>query len=255
MSRHLTTTAVALAMATATLSACHPSDPVSAQFRTTEVDVAVCAFGQPFSLTSTNPYFPIGPAGRRWELNGKEAGATFDLTITMLNETEPVGRGSARVVARVVEEVEKEDGVTIEISRNFFAENADGTVCYFGEEVDIYNYDENGNFTGITHEGVWRADEGANFPGIIMPANPAPGMAFVMEGAPGTAEDEGVITQRTGRVHVDAGTFQETIRIRESNPLDGDFDFKVFARDVGIIVDGPLGLVRCAGGVVAPCTP
>lgn len=46
----------------------------------------------------------------------------------------------------------------------------------------------------------------------------------------------------SGPRDVPAGSFSETIRVRESNPLDGDKGYKVFAKGVGIIVDGPLTL-------------
>jgi hypothetical protein len=32
--------------------------------------------------------------------------------------------------------------------------------------------------------------------------------------------------------------------VRDFNPLDGSKGFKVYARNVGIIVDGPLSLIR-----------
>jgi hypothetical protein len=63
-----------------------------------------------------------------------------------------------------------------------------------------------------------------------------------MEGAPGIAEDEGPIVG-TGPAQVQAGRFTETIRVREYNPLDRSRGFKVFAADVGLLVDGPVELV------------
>ncbi|MEJ2152680.1 MAG: hypothetical protein P8Y29_06980, partial [Gemmatimonadota bacterium] len=43
-----------------------------------------------------------------------------------------------------------------------------------------------------------------------------------------------------------AGTFTETIRIRELDPLDNDSDYKVFAHGIGIIADEDLELIRLA---------
>jgi hypothetical protein len=126
----------------------------------------------------------------------------------------------------------------IEVSRNFFAQTQDGTVCYFGETVDIY---EDGEI--VSHEGAWRADAAGNAPGILMPAAPSSGMSFQQEVAPGVAEDEAQIVG-TGTVTVPAGTFTDTIRVREFNPLDQDKGYKIYARGVGLIVDGPLELVR-----------
>ena len=197
------------------------------------LDPSLCApTAGGFTLDSTHPYFPIR-VGSRWVYEGEEDGEEVGLQITVLNETEVV----AGVTTRVVEERETVDGELSEVSRNFFAQAGDGTVCYFGEEVDIY---EDGQI--VSHEGAWRADQSGHRPGIIMPAAPVPGMEFRMEEAPGVAEDEGRIVG-SGPVKVPAGRFVETVRVREFNPLDGGKDFKVYAAGVGLIIDGPLELV------------
>jgi hypothetical protein len=212
--------------------ACDQASPleteVSAQARAA---AEPCAFGQSFSLESTNVWFPLN-VGSTWLLEGEEDDEEVALQIVVLDETEVVGV----VTTRVVEETEWVDDEVVEISRNFVALTADATVCYFGEDVDIFEDGE------ISHEGAWRADEPGNFPGVLMPADPRPGMKFLMEGAPGIAADQGTVVG-SGRVTVPAGSFDETIRVREVNTLDGGFDFKVYARVVGLLVDGPLSLV------------
>jgi hypothetical protein len=127
--------------------------------------------------------------------------------------------------------------VSIEVSTNFFAQTQDGTVCYFGEQVDIY---ENG--VVVSHEGSWRADDPGNAPGIFMPAEPQVGMTYQQEVAPGVAEDEATITRR-GAATVSGVTFEDTITVRDFNPLDGSKGTKVYAAGIGIIRDGPLDVV------------
>lgn len=226
--------------AVALCAACDATTPHAFQLAALEIDVARCAFGQPFTIADAelqNAYFPLH-VGRQWMLAGEEDGAAIALTITVLNQTETVGG----VETRVVEEIETVDGTTIEVSRNFFAEALDGTVCYFGEDVDITEPGQ-----PPSSAGAWRADDPGHFPGIIMPANPRPGQSFQMEGAPLIAEDRGRIIG-SGPVQLEAGSFPTTIRIRETNPLDGGFDFKTFAAGVGIIIDGPLVLVSYSPG-------
>jgi len=196
------------------------------------LDIAMCAADQGgFSATSTNPYFPF-QVGSQWIYDGEESGVAIHLEITALDQQETVGG----VATQVIQERETANGVLTEVSRNFFAQTSDGTVCYFGESVDIY--DSNGN---VTHEGSWRGDDPGNAPGIIMPASPKPGMKFQFESAPGIAEDQGSIVG-SGPEEVPAGRFTETIRIRELNPLDGGKDLKSYAAGVGLIVDGTLRL-------------
>lgn len=185
-----------------------------------------------FTLDSTSSYFPLD-VGHTWEYEGVEDDGELSLVITVLPITEIV----AGVTTRVVEERETLDGELVEVSLNYYAATEEGTVCYFGEAVDIY---EDGAV--VSHEGAWRAGDPGNAPGIIMPPEPSAGVRFQMELAPGIAEDEGMIVG-TGPVTVPAGTFDETIRVREFNPLDGGKGFKVFARDVGLVVDGPAELV------------
>jgi hypothetical protein len=211
------------------------AEPLAGRRATQTLSPALCALSRrDFTLKSTNDYFPLD-VGSRWLLRGKENGVRVELRITVLEETEVVGG----VRTRVIEERHIENGELAEVSRNFFAATKAGTACYLGEEVDIY---EDGEI--VSHEGAWRADAPGNRPGIFIPADPRVGMKYDMEGAPGVAEDEGEIVGKGERVRVPAGTFTKTIRIRELNRLDGGVDFKVFARGVGIIVDGPLSLVK-----------
>ncbi len=197
------------------------------------IDVRRCAFGQQFSLESENDFFPIS-VGSQWIYTGDDDGEFVELHITVLDEIEVVGG----VRTRVIEEREWKDGELFESARNYFAETEDETVCYFGEAVDFY---ENGEI--ISHEGSWRADKSGNAPGIIMPAEPRKGVTFQMEVAPGVAMDMGEVVG-SPRVKTPAGVFRKTVRIKETNPLDGGIGFKVFAEDVGMVTDDVLQLIR-----------
>jgi len=193
------------------------------------LSLELCAFGQPFTMTAQNPYVPLA-VGSVWEYRGEEDGALIELRIEVLKKTERVGG----VETLVLQETEWEDYELIERSWNYFA-YVGGTLCYFGEAVDIY---EDGKV--VSHEGAWRADDWGH-PGIFMPADPMPGTGFQMEVAPGIAEDEGLVLG-SGPYSVEATTFPDVIRIRETSPLGGS-TIKYYARDVGLIVDGPLELV------------
>jgi hypothetical protein len=197
-----------------------------------------------FSSTSTNPWFPMG-VGQQWTYEGEEDGVPVSLLITVLDQTRLV----AGVMTRVIEEREWEDGELLEVSWNYYAEAGDGTICYFGEDVDIYEEEDE-----IVHEGAWCADESPNAPGIIMPADPRPGMKFPMEFAPGIAEDEGKIVG-SGPVTVPFGRFRETIRVQEFNPLDGGKGFKAFGAGIGLLVDGPVELTDFGDGAAPPGPP
>lgn len=194
----------------------------------TVLDLGLCSQEGDFTLESTNPYFPM-EVGKKWILEG----GGERVQITVLDETEEV----AGVTTRVIEEREWEDGEMKEVSRNFFAQAADGTVCYFGEDVEMY---KDGQL--VSRQGEWNAGDPGSRPGIIMPANPTVGMKFQMEVAPG-ASDEGLIVAVGETATVPAGTFPRTIRVREIDPQDNEAEDKLFAAGVGFLVDEDMKLV------------
>jgi hypothetical protein len=205
--------------------------PVAGANTANVLSVARCAPGAGgFTIAFTNTYFPA-PVGRQWVYEGEEDGAEVALQITVLNMTRVI----AGVTTRVIEEREWEDDELLEVSWNYYAQASDGSVCYYGEDVDIY---EEG---GITHEGAWCAATPGNLPGIFVPGDPQPGQTFAMELAPGIAEDQGKVVG-SGPVTVPFGRFTETLRIEESNPLESGKGWKVFAAGVGMVIDGPLAL-------------
>lgn len=211
------------------------------------LDLALCAPGQnTFTLAIDNAYYPL-PVGRQLVLSGREQGRQIGLQVTVLDATESLYRGKNKVTTRVVGETEWYDAdangaidageTLIESSLNYIAQSGNGTVCYFGEAVDIY---EGG--VVVSNEGSWRADEQGHAPGILMPVAPVAGMTFQQEVAPGIAEDRATILA-TGSVTVPAGTFENALKVRDFNPLDGSRGVKWYAPNVGIAVDGPLELV------------
>jgi hypothetical protein len=211
-----------------------------------QLDPSLCAPDtNSFTTDINNPYFPLG-VGQQWVFSGVDEEQTVGLQITVLKDTQDLF--SRSVTTRVVEEREwvdtDADGRVdrgeplIEVSRNYFAQTQDGTVCYFGEAVEIY---EDGMV--VSDEGSWLADDEGNAPGIFMPAQPKSGMSFAQEVAPGVAEDRATIVG-TGTITVPFGTFNDTIRVREVNPLDGDKGYKIYALGVGLIQDGPVSLIR-----------
>ncbi len=199
------------------------------------LDITVCApTNGPFTTTIDNPYMPL-VVGTKFTLQGTDGADAVQLEITILNATEVV----AGVTTRVLEERESVNGTLIEVSRNFFVQAPEGSVCYFGEDVDIYE----GGIV-VSHEGQWRAGIDNAVPGIFIPASPTVGMAFRQEIAPGVAEDRVQIVAAGESVTVPYGTFTNTIRFRETTPLEpGATSTKVYARDLGQIVDDQVRLV------------
>ncbi|NUP13310.1 MAG: hypothetical protein HOW73_45305 [Polyangiaceae bacterium] len=204
-----------------------------------ELDMSVCDLDSgPFSLDIDNPYFPL-PVGQRIVLEGDDQGTIIRVEITVLDEVETVGG----VETRVMEEAELEDEELVEVSRNFFAQASDGTVCYFGEDVDDY---EGG--VVVSHGGAWRAGDGDNAPGIFMPGTPREGTRFFQERAPDVAEDVSAVLEVGSSFDVATESFEDVVVAVDWNPLDGqtseDGDEKVYARGVGLVFDEVVELIE-----------
>jgi hypothetical protein len=193
--------------------------------------------GGPFTLDFTNPYLPYRP-GLQTVLEGPDGSRTGKVQITVLDETETV----AGVTTQVVEEREWIDDGLVEVSRNFVVGAPDGSVCYYGEDVDDYR---DGEIVG--HGGGWRAGEKDHRPGILMPANPEVGTSYRQEVAAGVAEDAAIIVSVGEPFTVPAGTFDDTLETTDVDPIGGGIDPKRYASGVGLIVDEQLVLVSYSG--------
>lgn len=192
-----------------------------------------------------NRFFSLWP-GDQLVLEGEEDGEDLEVIITVLPETELIQfrteRGVAmKVVARVVEERESEDGELAEVSRNWFAlcrETHD--VFYFGEEVDLY---EDGEIVGT--EGAWRAGEDDAQPGVIMPGTFLLGARYFQEIAPDVALDQAENTEMDLDVEVPAGDFERCVQVIETTPLEPDDESeKLYCPDVGLVFDDGVELVE-----------
>ena len=145
----------------------------------------------------------------------------------------------AGVDTLVMIETEYEDGELVEISWNFIAQADDGTVCYFGEDVDIYE----GGIV-VAHDGAWRAGENGALPGILMPGTPQVGDTFYQEYAPGVAEDMSSIVAFGEPIAVPAGDFDDTLTAEDCNPLeDAETDDKVYVSGIGLSIDDVAELI------------
>ncbi|MGH7850949.1 MAG: hypothetical protein ACREOP_11665, partial [Thermodesulfobacteriota bacterium] len=192
----------------------------------------------PFSLVIDNGFFPM-LVGSETVLEGTDDEGVFvRVETTVPGDTQMV----AGVNTRVLVETEFGDGELTEISRNFYAQAPDGTVCYFGEDVDIF---EDGEI--VAHDGAWRAGEDGNRPGIQMPGDPEPGMKFQQEFAPGIAEDQTEILALGEEIDVPAGMFSDTLTAEDCNALDGTMDLKVYVDNIGLAIDEFAELIEFSG--------
>ena len=195
-----------------------------------------------FSSNITNRYFPISTmqtlsyVGEEEDLDTGEIIETSGTWTIMAGQQKTV----AGVNVLVVKDEAFEDGELIESTLDYFAQHRDGTVYYFGEDVDNY---EDG--VVINHDGSWLAGDGQNLPGIFMPGSPKVGDRFDQERAPGIAEDHSEVLEVGLTVTVPAGTFTNCIKTEDINPLDADaqVENKFYCPAVGFMKETAEGVV------------
>ena len=189
-----------------------------------------------FSVDVTNQWYPLKP-GTRWTYREVEEGKTMRVVVTSTPVTRRVASGA---VARVVRDTVSSGGEVLEDTKDLYAQDADGTVWYLGEETAEF---ENGKVA--THEGSFEAGVDGAEAGIIMPARPKVGMSYRQEYYKGKAEDRGKILAFGKSAKVPAGSYDHLLQTADTNPLEPKvLEHKYYAKGVGLV----LTVDRAAGG-------
>lgn len=174
-----------------------------------------------------NPFFPLEP-GTTFIYRGESEGAPTRDVMTVTSDTKEI----LGVATTVVYHLSYEDGVLIEETFDWFAQDKDGNVWYFGE--DTKELDEDGNV--ISTEGSWEAGVDGAEAGIIMLADPKKGDKYAQENAPDIAEDMAQVIGFEDNVCVQYGCFDNVLVTKEWSPLErGVVEYKYYAEGVGFI--------------------
>jgi hypothetical protein len=135
---------------------------------------------------------------------------------------------NAPVSTTVVHDVATEDGDVVEDTFDWYAQDTDGTVWYFGEDTKAYEDGE------VSTEGSWEAGVAGAQPGIIVTENPQVGDAYRQEFAAGVAEDRAEVLSLTAAVTVPYGSFENCLMTKDFSDLEpGIVEHKVFCPGVG----------------------
>ena len=189
-----------------------------------------------FTVDITNPYWPMD-VGNRWvfeETDGE--GGVQRVEVTVLDETYTVALG---IEARVVHDLVTQDGATVEDTLDWYAQDADGNVWYLGERTAEY---EDGRV--VSTEGSWEAGVDGAQPGIAVPGDPRPGLAYRQEYLRGEAEDEAVVLSTAEPAQTPAGSYADALLTRDTTPLQPDVaELKLYAPGVG-----PVLVLQTSGG-------
>lgn len=185
-----------------------------------------------YSTTITHPLFPLSSLGPKM-FDGEETDADTGKTVKTRLESRVLPQTTvvAGVTVVVLEEKAYKNGELIELALDYFAQHRDGSVYYFGELVDNY---ENGVLKN--HDGQWKAGDGENVAGIVMPVTLKVGETYAQEHAPGVAEDKATVMSVTEKVTVPTGTYTNCLKTKDFSTLKpGPDEFKFYCPGVGLV--------------------
>jgi len=189
-----------------------------------------------FTTEIDNPYWPMAP-GTRWVYREIDAeGNEQRVVVTVTDETREV----MGIEARVVHDVVTEDGVPVEDTFDWYAQDADGNVWYLGEETNEY---EDGKV--VSTAGSWEAGVGGAQPGIAVPGSPEVGLTYRQEYYAGEAEDAAAVLSVDEQVEAPLGSYTGALMTKDYTPLHPEIlEYKFYARGVG-----PVVVLGVSGGI------
>jgi len=178
-----------------------------------------------FVSTIDNPWFPLLP-GTVLTYHGTRDGEAAVDTVTVTSDTKVIDG----VPTVVVHDELTLGGRLAEQTDDFYVQDRDGNVWYFGEATA--ELDDAGKV--VSTEGSWQTGVDGAAPGIFMPANPEVGFSSPQEFYSGHAEDHFVVLLTNHAVKVPAGAFSGALLTAEWTPLEpGILSEKAYVKGTG----------------------
>lgn len=175
-----------------------------------------------------NPYFPLIP-GTTFFYEGESEDATIRNEVFVTSET----RHIMGVNITVVRDRVWEDNELVEETFDWYAQDKDGNVWYFGEDSKDF---EDGKL--MSTKGSWEAGVNGAQPGILMQANPQVGDVYRQEYFMGEAEDMAEVFALDESVSIEYGSFENCLKTKEWTPLEpGVEENKYYAPGIGFILE------------------
>ena len=181
-----------------------------------------------FTIEIDNPYWPMKP-GSRWILRETDPDGTNQrVEITVTDQTKTI----AGIEARVIRDTVTEDGKLVEDTFDWYAQDSSGNIWYLGEATKEY---ENGKVKSTA--GSWEAGVDGAQGGILIPAEPKPGLTYRQEYHEGEAEDAAEVLSIDELAEVPYGSFKSVLMTKDYTPLEPKLlEHKFYAPGVGLVL-------------------
>jgi hypothetical protein len=171
------------------------------------------------------------PVGRTWHVHvSNPQGESLQETITVTDQTKRIADG---VTARVVRDIVYDRGMPSEITDDWYAQDQNGNVWYFGEETASIDLKTGKRDTS----GSFQAGRDGADAGVAMPANPTVGLTYREEYYKGHAEDRSKVLATGQQAEAPAGHFTDAILTDDYSPIEPTVsEYKLYAKGVGPVV-------------------
>ena len=180
------------------------------------------------STSITNAYY--GPAaGKIYVYTGGEVGMDPEEEIRIERRTLTKEIMGVRCI--VQNDIVYLNGIIIEDTDDWLAQDDDGNLWYFGEFVK--NYDDDGNF--LDNEGSFEYGIDGALPGYWLPGNPYLGQAYYQEYYRGNAEDQAEVIAINEKVTIGLGSWDCLVTKDFSRFEPYVYEKKYYATGVGLI--------------------
>jgi hypothetical protein len=177
----------------------------------------------------TNPFFPL-PPGQTFVYEGQTMDGFLHNDVIVTHKTRLI----MGVMCTEVHDVVYLDGKLAEDTLDWFAQDRQGNVWYFGENTAEFDTEIG---RPVTLAGTFTAGINNDKPGIIMEANSVVGDFYRQEFALANAEDNALVVSLNTTVTVPAGTFMHCLKTLETTPLEPDArENKYYASGVGNVL-------------------
>ena len=177
-----------------------------------------------FGSTIDNPWHPLIP-GTVMTYEGTKDDKPATQVITVTSKTKTI----VGVKCVVVEDIMSLAGVPADKTVGYYAQDKDGNVWSFGE--DVQELDSKGK---VAKTEGWHAGIDGATPSIIMEATPTKGHTLINE----YTNDHAEVVSLTKSVKVPLGSYSDALMMKEWTPDEPDvLTNKYYVKDIGTVRD------------------
>jgi hypothetical protein len=185
-----------------------------------------------FRVGTNHDYWPMQP-GSVWTYRETDAeGNVQRVVVEVTGDTRMI----SGIEAVVVHDQVTEEGELVEDTFDWYAQDRFGNLWYLGEDTKEY---EGGEI--VSTAGSWEHGVDGAMAGIILPADPRPGMSYRQEFYAGEAEDMAIVLSveevLVGHFGPDDVMLRDVVMTRDWTPLDPTVsEYKFYANGVGLVL-------------------